>query len=62
VIIQVQLGYEISQGRDITKTLFVPASQLTFSVEKLRSQKQKQIVNFLTVFWNAEKQAYEEMN
>jgi hypothetical protein len=45
-----------------TKALFGPASQLAFSVEKLRSQKQKQMVNFLIGFWNAEKQAFEEIN
>jgi hypothetical protein len=39
-----------------TQALFVPASQLVFSVEKLKSQsqKQKQTTNFLTVFWIAE--------
>jgi hypothetical protein len=42
--------------------MFVPTSQLAFSVEKLRSQKQEQKVNFSTDFWNAEKQASEEMN
>jgi hypothetical protein len=46
----------------IAKALFVPASQLAFPAEKLRNQKQEQMVNFLTSFWNAEKQAYEEMN
>jgi hypothetical protein len=34
----------------ITLALFVPASQLVFSVEKLRRQKQEQMVNFSTVF------------
>jgi hypothetical protein len=34
----------------ITLALFVPASQLAFSVKKLRRQKQEQMVNFLTVF------------
>jgi hypothetical protein len=42
--------------------MFVLASQLSFSAEKLRSQNQEQTVNFSTDFWNAEKQAYEEMN
>jgi hypothetical protein len=42
--------------------LFVSASQTAFSAEKLRSQKQKQIINFSTGFWNAEKQASEELN
>jgi hypothetical protein len=37
-----------------TQAMFVPASQLIFSVEKLKSQKQKQTTNFLTVFWIAE--------
>jgi hypothetical protein len=42
--------------------MFVPASQLPFLAEKLRSQKQEQTVNFSTAFWNVEKQASEEMN
>jgi hypothetical protein len=42
--------------------LFVSASQLAFPAEKLRSQKQKQTVNFSTGFWNAKKQVSEEMN
>jgi hypothetical protein len=42
--------------------MFVPASQLAFPAEKLRSQKKKRTVNFSTDFWNAEKQASEEMN
>jgi hypothetical protein len=46
----------------VTKALFVSASQLAFSVEKLRSQNQKQTANFSTGFWNTEKQASEEMN
>jgi hypothetical protein len=41
--------------------LFVSTSQLAFSAEKLRSQKKEQTINFLTDFWNAEKQASEEM-
>jgi hypothetical protein len=45
-----------------TKGLFVSVSQLAFSAEKLRSQKQKQTTNFSTDFWNAKKQASEEMN
>jgi hypothetical protein len=45
-----------------SKALFVPASQLAFLAEKLRSQKQEQTVNFSTGFWNAKKQASEEMN
>jgi hypothetical protein len=45
-----------------TKALFVPASHLAFPAEKLRSQKQEQTINFSTDFWNAEKQAFEEMN
>jgi hypothetical protein len=32
------------------QALFVPPSQLAFSAEKLRSQKQEQTVNFLTGF------------
>jgi hypothetical protein len=43
------------------QALFVPASQLAFPAEKLRSQKQEQTTNFSTGFWNAEKQASEEM-
>jgi hypothetical protein len=42
------------------KALFVSTSQLIFSVEKLRSQKQKQTINFLTGFWSGEKQASKE--
>jgi hypothetical protein len=42
--------------------MFVPASHLAFSAEKLRSQKQEQAINFSTDFWNAEKQVSEEMN
>jgi hypothetical protein len=42
--------------------MFVPTSQLAFPVKKLKSQKQEQTVNFSTGFWNAEKQASEEMN
>jgi hypothetical protein len=45
-----------------TKGMFVPASQLAFPVEKLKSQKQEQTANFLTGFWNVEKQASKEMN
>jgi hypothetical protein len=44
------------------KGMFVPASQLTFSAENLKSQKQEQTTNFLISFWNAEKQVSEEMN
>jgi hypothetical protein len=33
-----------------------------FPAEKIKSQKQEQTVNFLIDFWNAEKQAFEEMN
>jgi hypothetical protein len=39
----------------ISKGLFVPASQLAFPVEKLKSQKQEQTTNFSAGFWNAEK-------
>jgi hypothetical protein len=46
----------------VAKALFAFASQLAFSAEKLRSQKHKQTTNFSTGFWNAEKQASEEMN
>jgi hypothetical protein len=53
---------ENCNGDDATKALFVLASQLAFPAEKLRSQKQKQTVNFSTDFWNAEKQASGEMN
>jgi hypothetical protein len=42
--------------------MFVPASHLAFSAEKLRSQKQEQAINFSTDFWNAEKQVSEEIN
>jgi hypothetical protein len=45
----------------LAKDIFVSASQLSFSVEKPRSQKQEQTVNFLTGFWNAEKQVSEEI-
>jgi hypothetical protein len=48
------------ENMEDNKTLFVSASQLT--VEKLRSQKEKQTANFLPDFWNTEKQASEEMN
>jgi hypothetical protein len=44
------------------KVMFVPSSLLIFSVKKLRSQKQEQMVNFSTDFWNVKKQASEEMN
>jgi hypothetical protein len=44
------------------KGMFVPASQLTFSAENLKSQKQEQTTNFLISFWNAEKLVSEEMN
>jgi hypothetical protein len=44
------------------KALFVLASQLAFSVEKLRSKKQEQTVDFSTGFWNTEKQASKKMN
>jgi hypothetical protein len=46
----------------LQKVLFVAATQLAFSAEKLRSQKQEQMVNFSTGFYNAEKQTFEEMN
>jgi hypothetical protein len=42
--------------------MLVPASQLAFPVEKVKSQKQKQTTNLSTGFWNAKKQAYEEIN
>jgi hypothetical protein len=42
--------------------MFVPASPLFFLTEKLKIQKQEQTTNFLTDFWNTEKQTYEEMN
>jgi hypothetical protein len=48
--------------RHMFKGMFVPASQLTFSAENLKSQKQEQTTNFLISFWNAEKQVSEEMN
>jgi hypothetical protein len=38
------------------------STKLTFSVEKLKSQKEKQIANFSTDFWNAEKQTFKKMN
>jgi hypothetical protein len=44
------------------KALFVLASQLAFPVEKLRSKKQEQTLDFSTGFWNAEKQASKKMN
>jgi hypothetical protein len=53
---------EYSLRHLIIKVMFVPASQLPFPAEKLRSQKQEQTVNFSTAFWNVEKQASEEMN
>jgi pyridoxal/pyridoxine/pyridoxamine kinase len=51
-----------SVGSAVTKGLFIPASQLSVFVEKLKSQKQEQTANFLTGFWNTEKQVFEEMN
>jgi hypothetical protein len=45
-----------------TKALFVPASHLSFPAEKLWSKKHEQIVSFSAGFWNAEKEASEEMN
>jgi hypothetical protein len=52
----------LKRGSDPIKGLFVPASQLAFSVKKLKSQKRKQTANFSAGFWNAGKQASEEMN
>jgi hypothetical protein len=43
-------------------TLFVCASEMIFSAEKLKSQKQEHTSNFSADFWNAEKQASEKMN
>jgi hypothetical protein len=46
----------------VIKPLFISVSQLIFSAEKPRSQKQKQMTNFSIGFLNVEKQASEEMN
>jgi hypothetical protein len=54
-----------SSGYDYTKAskgLFVPTSQMAFPAENLKSQKQKQIANFSSGFWNVENQAIEELN
>jgi hypothetical protein len=35
---------------------------MAFPAENLKSQKQKQIANFSSGFWNVENQAIEELN
>jgi hypothetical protein len=42
--------------------MFVLIFQLAFSAKKLKRHTREQIINFLTGFWNGEKQVSKKMN